>query len=106
MLHRDVLHATLPVALVSGAPWRDLRCKITAEPLLHLSRAVMGDSAHAEALVAQEPALLGADVGALLSEVRAVVCGGRGSLMGGLALHRVCVCAPQAIKWSIGPLAM
>ena len=38
------------------------------------ARAALGDGAEAEALVVREPALLGADVGALLSEVRAVLC--------------------------------
>lgn len=34
-------------------------------------RAALGGDAAAEALVAQEPALLGADIAALLAEVRA-----------------------------------
>lgn len=46
------------------------------------SRAALDGVASAEALVAQEPALLGADVGALLAEVRLTTCSVRDHVHG------------------------
>ena len=58
--------ATVPKVLVGKATAATLQQTATS----CYARAALGDSAQAEALVAWEPALLGADVGALLSEVR------------------------------------